>query len=316
VVGLDENFEVGGFMGPCPGSMGDPSQDINCFLPGTLVSGAFVGGLVADYAGPVWEVETLRGNRLTVTPNHPILTDQGWVAAHSLREGMNLFSYTQNVGSPALMDVDDKDRPALVQDAFEAIRADGRGRSAVLVGLDLHGDAKWTNGKIDVVGINGVLPGDVEPIPADQKVEDGEFVPAGAPGVVVEADGPSDLGLSGVDAPPASLPSGRELPVDASRVLSDGFPLQPFRIGPAARWHTSLGEKSKQGPPPVAAFIGELFEASAGLIAADQVVRVRERQWCGHVYDLQSVDGWIIAQNIVTSNCRCTVIAKVKGVSE
>jgi SPP1 gp7 family putative phage head morphogenesis protein len=30
VVGLDEDFTVGGFSGPCPGSIGDPSQDIAC----------------------------------------------------------------------------------------------------------------------------------------------------------------------------------------------------------------------------------------------------------------------------------------------
>lgn len=30
VVGLDEDFDVGGARGPCPGSMGDPAQDCNC----------------------------------------------------------------------------------------------------------------------------------------------------------------------------------------------------------------------------------------------------------------------------------------------
>lgn len=30
VVGLDEDFEVGGVRGPSPGQMGDPSQDVNC----------------------------------------------------------------------------------------------------------------------------------------------------------------------------------------------------------------------------------------------------------------------------------------------
>jgi SPP1 gp7 family putative phage head morphogenesis protein len=30
VVPLDDDFEVGGFSGPCPGQMGDAGEDINC----------------------------------------------------------------------------------------------------------------------------------------------------------------------------------------------------------------------------------------------------------------------------------------------
>lgn len=315
VVGLDEDFQVGGFSGPSPGQMGDPSQDCNCVVPDTLVSGAFVGGLVADYAGPVWEIETVRGYRLTVTPNHPVLTDKGWIAAHALREGMNLLSYTENVGGASLVDVDDKNRPAPVQDVFEAIRANGRSRRAVLVGLDLHGDAQWTDGKVNVVGVDGILPGHIQTVSTGQHIEEGELISPASTRVMIEAERPLELDVLGVNASSAGLPGGSHLSVDAIGTLANARPLEPLRIGPAAYWNTSTGEKSKQGAAPIASFIGELLEAGAGLIAPDQIVRVRETHFRGHVYDLQSVDGWIIAQRIVISNCRCVMIAKVKGVN-
>jgi SPP1 gp7 family putative phage head morphogenesis protein len=37
VVGIDEDFSVGGFSGPCPGSMGDAGEDINCRCTMTAV---------------------------------------------------------------------------------------------------------------------------------------------------------------------------------------------------------------------------------------------------------------------------------------
>jgi len=37
VVGIDEDFSVGGFSGPCPGSMGDPGEDCNCRCTMTAV---------------------------------------------------------------------------------------------------------------------------------------------------------------------------------------------------------------------------------------------------------------------------------------
>ena len=37
----------------------------------------------------------------------------------------------------------------------------------------------------------------------------------------------------------------------------------------------------------------------------DRVVEVRDHEFSGHVYDLQSVSGWMVAQGIICSNCRC-----------
>lgn len=64
-----------------------------CFPAGTIVSGPpIVASTERWYAGDIVEIETVGGRVLTVTPNHPILTSHGWVAAGQLHEGGDVIS--------------------------------------------------------------------------------------------------------------------------------------------------------------------------------------------------------------------------------
>lgn len=81
------------------GSVHDDSETldshINCFPSGVLVSGPrAVGSTTRWYNGEIVEIETARGYVLPVTPNHPILTSHGWVAAGLLKEGGDVISRT------------------------------------------------------------------------------------------------------------------------------------------------------------------------------------------------------------------------------
>jgi len=58
-----------------------------------------------------------------------------------------------------------------------------------------------------------------------------------------------------------------------------------------------------------AALFEQLAHRCAGLIERDQVVSVRHFAFSGHVYDFQTANGLIAANGIITSNCRCRVIA-------
>ncbi len=66
----------------------------NCFPAGTVVSGPRVVGSTARwYVGEIVDIELASGNLLSVTPNHPILTPKGWIAAGLLDEGSNVICY-------------------------------------------------------------------------------------------------------------------------------------------------------------------------------------------------------------------------------
>lgn len=65
-----------------------------CLTPGTLVSSPFIESFVSRrYDGEIISIRTASGKFLTVTPNHPILTDRGWRAARLIQKGDNIISY-------------------------------------------------------------------------------------------------------------------------------------------------------------------------------------------------------------------------------
>jgi hypothetical protein len=47
-----------------------------------------------------------------------------------------------------------------------------------------------------------------------------------------------------------------------------------------------------------------LLASLAGLVTAVQICKVERRQFAGHVYNLETTQGWYIAENIITHNCR------------
>jgi|GEM_PF-3480675 len=65
-----------------------PSLHWNCLVPGTKVLAPnILRGFERPYSGDVIVIRTAGGNEITCTPNHPILTARGWVAAGELNEG-------------------------------------------------------------------------------------------------------------------------------------------------------------------------------------------------------------------------------------
>lgn len=67
----------------------------NCLVPGgTVLAEGVVAHSCREYNGPVITLETSRGNRITVTPNHPILTTEGFVPAGSLHKGSKIVEAT------------------------------------------------------------------------------------------------------------------------------------------------------------------------------------------------------------------------------
>lgn len=63
-----------------------------CFPAGTAVSGPTPAGATKRwYDGDMLDIRFAGGGLLSVTPNHPILTSRGWVAAGALREGDDII---------------------------------------------------------------------------------------------------------------------------------------------------------------------------------------------------------------------------------
>ncbi|MBM0235955.1 hypothetical protein JNW88_00435 [Micromonospora sp. ATA32] len=137
-----------------PGPLGHQQ----CVLPGAVVEGPRpVASTARWYAGEVVDVETDGGHFLSVTPNHPILTPNGWVAAGDLHEGSYVVCGSGLKGRLPADHPDDYQVPALIEDVAQTL---GGAAPMVAVGVptaaeDFHGDGAGS--EVHVVRADGLL---------------------------------------------------------------------------------------------------------------------------------------------------------------
>jgi len=308
-----------------------PPLGFNCFLPGTVVRGSFVGGSRAFYRGEVIDVRTRKGCRLRVTANHPVFSvSQGaWVRASSLVKGEQVISDAVNIegfagraangGLPFVPvgdgAVDDNQAPARVEDVFDALRREGAGAvSARVTPLDFHGDARFFDGGIDVASLDGALEGRPDAMRFEHVNEFGDVLFPSSASDASHAFGPLDPFSGGDHSPLGGVPSGSALAADSSLALAlDRRPLHALRFGSASWLDTVFAEDTVDDVTADPMFVSQLLDAAAGSVGLDEVVEVRRIPlWSGHVYDLQSVTGWMIASGIASHNCRCVLVSQTE----
>jgi Phage Mu protein F like protein len=307
VEGMDEPFQADAGPIMYPGDPAAPPEEIiNCFVPGTEVSGQFLAGLKTWYSGPVRELRTKGGNRLTVTINHPVLTPEGLIPAKQLTEGQALLSYQRQAKSLLMAGVDYQKSPITIEQVFELLRTDGS-RRVVVGAANLYGDAQFGDGYVDIVGAEGILI---------LRIESGANLPLILTHPQLrfsKAFGALNLDLLAISRAAPSTPGFACLALHKGTRGFHLAPLKPLSVGAAAPWNVSLIKQTVDRPPSAALLFSQFVRASAGQIALDNIVGVREYEFVGHVYDLQSPYGWILANNILTGNCRCWLEHSLPG---
>lgn len=130
-----------------------------CLTPGTVVYGPPVQAFVSRrYVGQVVEIRTASGKFLSVTPNHPVLTSRGWVAAQFIQEGDNVVTSFGHEGATGCIDPDKYQVPTVVEDIPRSLNMT-RSRSVPVSPQDFHGDGEGSD--VYVVWANGFLGNDV-----------------------------------------------------------------------------------------------------------------------------------------------------------
>jgi hypothetical protein len=128
-----------------------PPNGWNCFPGSTPVRCDALLGQRVWYAGEIVEIHAASGNRVAVTPNHPILTGRGWVAAQSLQQGDELLCASPDINTPLSWIVHDEHAPTCAEDLFETLAAQGF-RVIPVATHDFHGDALGMEGEIHIAG--------------------------------------------------------------------------------------------------------------------------------------------------------------------
>lgn len=128
---------------------------INCLIGETLVSGPCKRALYRrKYTGELVTINTASGKKLTVTPNHPILTSNGWVPAGLLKKGGNVISSTRkdwirSVGPNPYNNI------TPIEEIFNSFSHRFNMFGLATSPGDFHGDS--TNSEVDVILVNGFL---------------------------------------------------------------------------------------------------------------------------------------------------------------
>jgi len=138
--------------------MGSIPRHFNCLPGDSLISSAsdITGMSKRWFDGEVIVIKTSSGRELTCTPNHPILTNDGWVAANKINIGGYVIS--DSFGERGrFRNCNNEDVPTSIHEVTESFLS-SRGVTSVPVPFsseDFHGDGAC--GKIGVVFSDSLL---------------------------------------------------------------------------------------------------------------------------------------------------------------
>jgi hypothetical protein len=311
---VDEPFEV---PDPVSGEIeelmfprdpaGSASNTINC-LPGeTIVQGRFCKALKAWYTGPMVEIHRRHGDSLACTANHRVLTTRGWVSAKEIREGDKLLCYRPVIPLFALPDANEQNPPSSIEDIFHALRLYAASRDVNVSDDQLRGDAKFGNGKVEIVNPDWELLHEEESAGGKNKSQF-PFVRANSVLMEKHGDGPALFSFNRISTPSACGPSFTQQRFGPLAVLDQDPPSIGLAFGPASQLDAISPEKRRQGASAHAEFLRELIKAGSGKVFVDEVTRIIRSEWSGHVYDAETATGWMVADGILASNCHCLLL--------
>lgn len=287
-----------------------PPMHPNCVLGDTIVEAPFAKQLFRhDYSGDIIKITTADGRRLSVTPNHIMLTRDGWKRAKFLKQGDNIASQSRRVGveaSPA----DYTSKPT-IEALFRACAETGgmMSRSMPATAIDFKGDA-IPNNKIEVIDVKGDLLPKLAPelrqLLCDRKLNGRAelCVPIFSDGSLNEFLVRTALATDGVMSFSSIL-----------RALSGGSLLteQDVLLSLTTAWNTRVSETSFNRAWGQTEFIGDTTHSIASEIAFDNIIDIEISKFSGHIYDLSTFSTLYLANGFITSNCRSTTIPVLAG---
>jgi hypothetical protein len=271
----------------------------NCLIGGQIVWAANRQASSARwYDGEVVVLRTAADDLLTVTPNHPVLSRTGWRRAGELRQADRVFRCPDAERMVSAIDPNHEHRPALIEQIANATWPAGQSTTAAmpLSAEAFHGEA---------------TAGDICVIRTDRRSEMriGQFR--------------SEPTVVGTDAVSADFASSRAPLQPFNRVLT-AAPSDMRRGSVSAtslRRTARFSESSRFAHGPSPAVLADPPRDrgwvdtderpnldDAELLDDVEIVEIRRLPFSGHVYNLQTEQGWYIASNLITHNCTMVLV--------
>jgi hypothetical protein len=142
-VDLDEDF----------GDSGDsPPLHPNAVFAGYAFApyGALRQMVSSRYDGPAVTIDTVGHGRITIGPNHPVLTRRGFVAARCINKGDQLL-YDAAVEAPTVIGESHFKQMPMIEDAFASLQSVSDHTAVAAASRYFHGDEVFTYGEVKIV---------------------------------------------------------------------------------------------------------------------------------------------------------------------
>lgn len=286
--------------------LGSDANSINCFLPGTRVRGRFVAGSKARYDGVAVRLVAADGSELTVTANHPVLTPAGLIVATELRKGDYLYRYRDQIEHPVgVTDLHGQLVEARIEQVVGSLMQIGHSVFAGVHAVDFHGDGAACEEQVEIVTTEGMLVTNLDAKAAKTL----DKLQLEHPDAVRSSPQSSALfDFQGFDLPPSrrlgvcskslALFAGQSAHTQLGGVAST--PDCGAAVAQASnKRRPADSESSRQSQDGLA---GQ--ESGAYLV---EIVDVQAFHYAGPVFDLEEVSGLMIAEGLITSNCKCSM---------
>ena len=313
-----------------------PPWDYNCVLPDNLVSGRIVGALKANYSGQAVEIITSNGARVTLTVNHPVLTEEGFVAAGTLEEGQNLICHVEKAEGPRCLDHVEQ-RPALIEEVFNSLSPFLHHET--LEAFNFDGDEEFMMGEVEVVStylprsklLTRQLKGKSQVVlvpPDNSRVSSAGLSnplllshprPLESLSLALTTNRNSALNQYPANYRPRNTKgSSNHILGFPSNILRDdrvfvrADPVPSYhRIGLASELDTVFSQPTPDGITLNPNLAPELLERFPGKVSRSKIINIRHFHYSGPVYDLETTPGYFTASaggpaSIIIRNCRCS----------
>ena len=323
---VNEPFEVDGVEILYPAWLGTTSYKVppdmiwNCFVGDNNVAtdSEIQKSYKHKYLGEVVTINTSSGINFTCTPNHPILTPRGWVAAALLNEGDDLL-VTSGADGAVFRGNGNVNHVHTTMQALHKTLANFGGIVQTPVGnFNFHGDIPASD--VEVVckegelGFNGhTRTGNSvnEPL-----LKNSDAFCLGKRHFVTR--------FGRINIPPLGIVrrACKALPLFGGGVCHT----DKHCLGTVAGRDTLLTEYPVNNLPAETIIRSNLLHGLTRSVFVDNVVSVNKSFASCHVYNLQTENGYYFVGNSITDNgepyngnmviaknCRCTILAFVKG---
>jgi hypothetical protein len=138
-----------------PSGVVAPPGHVNCILPGQQVWGLGISAkIISDYDGPAVRITTAKGSNCSVTPNHLMLTQRGWIRASEINHRDYLINTHPAIKNMPFANPNIKPIETLIDDIF--VSGDVVFSKMPSPAIDFRGDEVFCK-NVDIVFSTGKL---------------------------------------------------------------------------------------------------------------------------------------------------------------